>query len=153
MKTEPARTTRPTVGIGVAVFVAALGVAVLVHKYPGQLKAPGWVAFLALGLLGLAGVCIVAQALRLEGLGRWLVCLLLGGMAVIPAWIAIGGGARRCTTVLVGARSAVSDAVCRGSFGFGAIVLALMFGLAVRGALRSSRAQSSSHHATRDVVP
>lgn len=133
------RTTRPTVGIGIAVFLVALGMAVPIHLHPEQLKAPAWIAFCALGLLGFSGVCIIAQALRLEGLARWLVCLLLGGMAVIPAWIAFGVGARRCTTVALGAHSAVSEMVCRGSFGVGAIVLALMSGLAVRGALRTRR--------------
>ena len=66
-----------------------------------------------------------------------MVCGLLGGMAVVPAWIAFGTGSRRCTAVAFGARSAVSEMVCRGSFGIGAVVLAITFAFAVRGAFRS----------------
>ncbi|MGN6382033.1 MAG: hypothetical protein ACTHMK_05505 [Dyella sp.] len=129
--------TPPTVGIGFLILLVAGGMSLLVHLHPEKLKAPAWVAYLALGLLAFAGVCIVALALRLNQLTRWLVCVLLGAMAIVPAWIALGPGPRQCTMFSLGARAAVSEVACRGAFGIGATILATMFILAVRGALRS----------------
>lgn len=129
--------TPPTVGIGFLILLVAGGMSLLVHLHPEKLKAPAWVAYLALGLLAFAGVCIVALALRLNQLARWLVCVLLGAMAIVPAWIALGPGPRQCTMFSLGARAAVSELACRGAFGIGAMILAALFILAVRGALRS----------------
>lgn len=129
--------TPPTVGIGFLILLVAGGMSFLVHLHPEKLKAPAWVAYLALGLLAFAGVCVVALALRLNQLARWLVCVLLGAMAIVPAWIALGSGTRQCTMFSLGARAAVSEVACRGAFGIGATILATMFILAVRGALRS----------------
>lgn len=131
---------QPTVKIGASLFLAACGMAVLIHTNPERLKAPEWVALFAIGLFGFAGICIAAQALRLHGLVRWLVCALLGAMAVIPAWIALGSGSRQCTMVSLGTRAATSEIVCRGAFGVGALLLAALFLVAVRGALRARRA-------------
>lgn len=129
--------TPPTVGIGFLILLVAGGMSLLVHLHPEKLKAPAWVAYLALGLLAFAGVCVVALALRLNQLARWLVCVLLGAMAIVPAWIALGSGTRQCTMFSLGARAAVSELACRGAFGIGAMILAALFILAVRGALRS----------------
>jgi hypothetical protein len=134
------RNTQPTVKIGTALLLAACGMAVVVHLHPEKLKAPAWVAFFALGLFGFTGVCIIVQALRLNSLARWLVCALLGAMAVVPAWIAFGSEPRQCTVVSLGARSATSEVMCRGAFGAGAAIIAIMFVFAVRGALRSRHA-------------
>jgi len=134
------RTTQPTVKIGASLFLVACGMAVLIHTHPERLKAPEWVALLAVGLLGFAGICVAAQALRLDRLVRWVVCVLLGAMAVVPAWIALGPGSRQCTMVSLGVRSATPEVVCRGVFGAGAVVLAVLFMVAVGGALRARRA-------------
>ena len=134
------RTTQPTVKIGASLFLAAVGMAVLIHTHPERLKAPEWVALVAVSLFGFAGICISAQALGLNRLARWLVCVLLGAMAIVPAWIALGPGPRQCTMVSLGARAAASEVACRGAFGAGALVLALMFVVAVRGALRARHA-------------
>lgn len=114
--------------------------AVLIHTHPERLRAPEWIALLAVGLFGLAGACITAQALKLNGLVRWLVCMLLGAMAVVPAWIALGPGPRQCTMVSLGSRFAASEIICRGAFGAGALMLAVLFMVAVRGALRARHA-------------
>ena len=134
------RTTHPTVKIGASLFLAACGMAFLIHAHPERLKAPEWVALFAVGLFGFAGVCIAAQAFGLNRLVRWLVCVLLGAMAVVPAWIALGPGPRQCTMVSLGARSAASEVACRGVFGAGAVVVAGLFVMAVRGALRARHA-------------
>ncbi|MGN6739086.1 hypothetical protein [Dyella sp.] len=131
--------TPPTVGIGFLILLVAGGMSLLVHLHPEKLKVPAWVAHLALGLLAFAGVCVVALALRLNQL-IWLVCVLLGAMAIAPAWIALGSGPRQCTMFSLGARgarAAVSEVACRDAFGIGATILATLFILAVRGALWS----------------
>lgn len=129
--------TPPTVNLGFLILLAAGGMSWLVHLHPEKLKAPAWEAYLALGLLAFAGVCVVMLALRLNPLTRWLVCVLLGAMAIVPAWIALGSGPRQCAMFSLGARGAVSEVACRSAFGIGATILAAMFILAVRGALRS----------------
>jgi hypothetical protein len=132
--------TPPTVKIGATLTLAACGMAVLVYLHPEKLKAPAWVAFSAVGLLGFAGACVIVQALRWNDLARWLVCALLGGMTVIPAWIALGSGSRQCSAVSFGLRSAVSEAMCRGVFGVSTVILAALFAVAVRAALRARQA-------------
>jgi hypothetical protein len=134
------KTTPPTVGIGAGLLLAAGCMAVLVQMHSEKLKAPAWVVFFALGLLGFAGICIIGQALRLNGLVRWLVCVLLGAMVAIPGWVAFGSGPRQCSVVSFGTHSAASAVVCRSAFGAAAIVLAIMFAVAVRNALRSRHA-------------
>lgn len=129
--------TPPTVNLGFLILLAAGGMSWLVHLHPEKLKAPAWEAYLALGLLAFAGVCVVMLALRLNPLTRWLVCVLLGATAIVPAWIALGSGPRQCAMFSLGARGAVSEVACRSAFGIGATILAAMFILAVRGALRS----------------
>lgn len=133
------RATPPTVKIGATLVLVACGMAVLVSLHPEKLKAPAWVAFSAVGLLGFAGVCVIVQALRSNGLARWLVCALLGGMTVIPAWIAFGSGSRQCSAASFGLRSAVSEAVCRGVFGVSTVILGVLFTVAVRAALRARK--------------
>lgn len=113
--------------------------AFLIHTHHDRLNTPEWVALLAVGLFGIAGICIVAQSLRLQGLVLVLVCVLLGAMAVIPAWIALGPGPRQCTLDSVGARTGISEAACRGAFGACAVIVGTLFVFAVRAALRARR--------------
>jgi MFS family permease len=146
---SPPTGTRPTLKIGAALVLAACAMAVVVHLHPEKLRAPAWVAFFALGLFGLAGLCIVVQALRLDSVARWLACVLLGAMAVVPAWIAFGSGPRQCTVAGLGARSIPSEVLCRGAFGAGAVLVGFMFVFAVRAALRSRRRPDDSSKAAR----
>ena len=134
------RNAQPPIKIGALLLLAACGMAFVVHLQPEKLRAPAWVAYFSLGLFGSAGACIVAQALRLKRIALWLVCVLLGAMTVILAWIALGSGSRQCTMVSLGTRTAASAIMCRGAFGVGATILAVMFIFAVRSALRSGRA-------------
>jgi hypothetical protein len=129
MKTSP-----PTVKLGAFMLIGAVLLAVLVHTHPEKLRAPAWVAFAGAGAFAFAGICVVALALKLDHMVRWLVCALLAGMTVVPAWIAFGSGSRQCTVISLGARSAASEIVCRGAFGLGAVILTLMFVAALRGA-------------------
>jgi len=76
----------------------------------------------------------------LDALAQWLICALLAAMTAIPSWIAFGSGARQCTTGGLTMRVAVSEATCRSAFGVGACILAVLFVIAVRGALRSRHA-------------
>src|SRR6478672_6224751 len=77
-----AMTTRPpTVKLGAAIVVGAGALAALMQLHPDKLRAPAWIALSAAGVLGAAGVCVIAQALRFHRLAHWLVCGLLGAMA------------------------------------------------------------------------
>ena len=134
------KTTQPTIKTGALLLLAACCMALLIHLYPEQLKAPEWVALSAVGLFALAGVCIIAQALKFLRLASWLVCGLLGAMTVVPSWIALGKGPRQCAMVSLGTHSAALEAICRGVFGAGSLTLAVIFIIAVRGALRTRHA-------------
>jgi hypothetical protein len=130
------QTSPPTVGFGACLLAAAVLTAVLMHLYPEKLRVPAWVAFWAAALLGLAGVCIVMAALRLHSSLRWLVCGILAAMAVIPGWIATSSAATHCSVVSNGLRAIFPETGCRVVFGLGAVVLMVMFGCALRDALR-----------------
>lgn len=134
------RNPQSTLAIGALLLLASCGMVLVVHLHPGKLGAPAWVAYVSLGLLGFAGACMVAQARGPKRLVQWLVCALLGAMVVVPAWIALGSGPRQCALVSLGNRTAASGILCRGAFGAGAVMLAVMFVFAVRNLLRSRRA-------------
>lgn len=126
-------------------MLGACVLAALIHRHPEHLKAPEWIALLAAGIFGLAGLCMTAQALGRRVWARWLACVLLCAMAVVPSWIALGSGPRQCMLVSPGGPSAMAEIVCRGVFGAGALVLAALVVVAVRGALgRQPAAQPST---------
>lgn len=120
-------------------LLLAAALALLMHFYPEKLRAPLWVGFWAAGLLGLGGVCVILLALRKNAAVRWLVCCLLAAMAVLPAWIATSGAATQCTSGSQSMRVAVSEATCRGAFGFGSVLVFVMFVFAVRDAIQKHR--------------
>ena len=132
-------TTPPTLAVGLGLVLLAGGMAVLVHLHPEKLRVPAWVADVALAAFALAGACITAQAAGRPGIARGIACALLGVMTLVPAWIAIGPGPRHCTSITFATRTAMSGATCRGAFGIAAVLLALMFLMALRGALQPTR--------------
>jgi hypothetical protein len=128
--------TQPNVRLGILLVAVAIGVGVMVHLHPEGLHAPAWVAYTGAAAFGLAGLCFIAEALGLRQVNRWLACVLLAVMTVVPGWIGFGAGARQCTVASAGVRSVGSGAGCRVPFGLAAVVCALMFLAALRRALR-----------------
>ena len=131
---------RSNLKAGISLLVAGLLVAILIHAYPENLRAPIWVAYAAAAPFGLAGLSLVGSALGFGRAAAWCVCLLLAAMAAIPAWIALGSGSRQCMLTSVGAHSAASESICRGTFGLASVVAGVMLVVAVRSALRRGQA-------------
>jgi hypothetical protein len=123
---------------GAALLVLGVLVAVLVTLHPEGLKAPAWVAYLAAAVLVCGGGTALARVFGNPSLADALVCLLLGGMLAMAAWISLGAGARQC--VAGASRDAVSELACRSAFGVSALVLGAMLLVAVRSWLRRGSA-------------
>ncbi|GAB2524556.1 hypothetical protein [Lysobacter humi (ex Lee et al. 2017)] len=124
---------------GAALLVLAALFSALVAFQPEGLKAPAWLAYLAAAILALAGTLALARAYGRHMLADGLACAVLGGMLLVGLWIALGPGPRQCVSRIpsTGALvSAVSETTCRSAFGFGALLIAGMLALAVRGWLR-----------------
>ena len=125
--------------VGIALLLIAALLATLITLHPEGLKAPAWVAYLASATFALAGVLALSRAYSRHRLADGLVCAVLAGMLLIGAWIALGPGARQCVGRIPttgAAVSTVSEAACRSAFAIGALVVAAMLVLAVRGWLR-----------------
>jgi hypothetical membrane protein len=123
---------------GAALLVCGSLVAVLVALHPEGLRAPAWVAYLAAAVFACGGAVALARACSKPSAAEAFVCLVLGGMLAIAAWISIGSGSRQC--VASGSGAGVPELACRSAFGVGALVLAGMLLIAVRGWLRRSSA-------------
>ena len=67
--------TPPTVRSGVSLLLGACVLAALIHRHPEHLKAPEWIALLAAGIFGLAGLFMTAQARAYRALAGWLACV------------------------------------------------------------------------------
>ena len=133
-------TTQPTVRFGLVFVAMGIAAGVMMHLHPEKLHAPAWVAYTSAAVFCLAGLSIIAQALGMRGVNRWLACVLLGVMTLIPGWIGFVGGPRQCSAFAPGARSAASGAGCRLPFGLAAVLCAMIFLVALRRALRPSPA-------------
>jgi hypothetical protein len=116
---------------GVALAASVL-ITAGVALHPEALKAPAWVAYTAAIAFSLAGLASLARAYRQEFLGQALVCGLLGSMLLIAGWVAFGPGPRRCVGWLSGLGFIPPQFACRSAFGLGALLLGVMFAIAVR---------------------
>ena len=122
--------------IGGAMVLGAVFVAFAVTLYPERLNAPAWIAYVAAAVFAIGGATALARAYGRQSLANVLVCLVLAGMLVIGSWIALGPGARACVGGVAGTGVPVSELACRSAFGVGALVVAGMLVLAVRGLRR-----------------
>jgi hypothetical protein len=122
--------------IGVIVAVAAgLVVGFMIHLHPEGLRVPAWVAYVAAAAFVLAGLCLLAGALEIDCLQQWLGIAVTLSMLVVSLWIAFGPGERECSMSIPFVQTVAPDALCRGAFGIGALLLALFIGVFVRRAL------------------
>ena len=134
MATVPRRTQF----IGAVVSVAAgLGVGFMIHLHPEGLRVPAWVAYVAAAAFVLAGLCLLAGAMEILWLQQWLGIAVTLSLFVVSLWIALGPGERACSMSIPFVQSIAPDALCRGAFGIGALLVALFLGLLVRRAITS----------------
>lgn len=123
--------------VGLVLIVWGLGLATLLFLRPESARVPLFVLGFVCVSLVLLGTAVAVYSTTAPGRYRWVMAVALACLAVIPAWIAIGPGPRNCTSNFSILSSEVS---CRGAFGIGAILLMLMFVVALRQALASKPA-------------
>ena len=123
--------------VGSVLVALGLGLAALVVLRPESASVPLFVLWFLCAALVLAGLAVAAYSSSAPGFYRWAIAGTLACLAVVPAWIAFGPGARTCTSNFAVLSSEVS---CRGAFGIGAVLLALMFVVALRQALATRNA-------------
>jgi cytosine/uracil/thiamine/allantoin permease len=129
---------RRTQFIGAVVAVAAgLVVGLMIHLHPEGLRVPAWVAYVAAAAFVLAGLCLFAGALEIDWLQQWLGIAVTLSMLVVSLWIAFGPGDRECSMSIPFVQTVAPDALCRGAFGIGALLVALFIGVFMRRALSS----------------
>ncbi len=124
---------------GAALLVLAASLAAAVTLHPAGLKAPLWVAYMAIAVLALAGALALARSRGRHLLADALACAVLGSLLLMGVWVALGPGPRQCVSRIPStgvAVSAVSETACRSAFGVGALLVAGMLVIAVRGLLQ-----------------
>jgi len=107
-------------------------VGVLIHIHPEGLRVPAWVAYVAASAFVLAGLCVGAAVIGVAWLQRWLGVAVTLSLFVVSLWIAFGPGERECSMSLPLIQSIAPDALCRGAFGVGAILVGLFLVLVLR---------------------
>jgi uncharacterized membrane protein (DUF4010 family) len=121
---------------GLAAVAAGVIVAAMVHAHPEGLRAPAWVAYIAASAFGLAGFSLLAGLLHAVRLQSWLGIAVVLSMLSISLWIAIGPGERACSMSIGVFWTESGDVICRGAFGLGSLLIALLLVLSVRRAIR-----------------
>src|SRR5439155_23554255 len=136
-----ASVSRRTQLIG-AVAAVAIGllVAFMIRLHPEGLRVPSWVAYVAASAFVLAGLCLFAGAAEISWLQRWLGIAVTLCLFVVSVWVAFGPGERECSMSIPFLQTAAPDALCRGAFGIGALLVASFLGLLVRRALSNKSA-------------
>jgi formate-dependent nitrite reductase membrane component NrfD len=106
---------------------------VMMYRHPEQLRVPAWVAYAAMSSFVSAGCALLTgEYAATRNVAPWLGVLATIGLMVPPVWIALGPGPRDCAATLSFFSTTASDWVCRGAFGFGALIGLLVLFLMVR---------------------
>ena len=105
--------------------------------HPEQLTVPVAVAYAACLAFSFAGLVIIAKRLGLTRCNAWLVVFVIAAMLALEVWISFGSGSRRCSVSIPFFGGIGSELVCRGVFGLGTILVALMLGWAIVSAYRT----------------
>ena len=124
--------------VGLASVLVGLAVCVLIYRHPEALRAPAWVAYAAASAFVLAGLCLLAIASDAPRVQSYIAAAILLCLLAICVWIAFGQGERACTMSFSFLHANVSDAICRGAFGIGALLVTLVLALMVRRAMRAT---------------
>jgi hypothetical protein len=104
----------------------------MIYFHPEGLRAPAWVAYVAASAFVLAGLCLLAGAVGNTSLQRWLGVAVTVSLFAVSVWVAFGPGQRECSISLPFVQSLAPDALCRGAFGVGAILVGLFLVLVLR---------------------
>ena len=123
---------------GVISTAVGLLTAVMIYLRPEALHVPAWVAYAACAAFVFAGLTIMAHEFALHRIHAWLVVACVGTLLVPGAWVAFGPGVRECAVSGPFFSGIGTDLVCRGAFGFGAVLVAAILVLVVWRALRRS---------------
>ena len=117
---------------GGASVALGLFVAVLIHIHPETLRAPAWIVYVAASVFVLAGACLLSVAFDVVWLQRWLGLGIAGCLFAVNAWIALGPGERTCSISSSFFGGAAPEALCRGAFGVGALLMGVFLALMIR---------------------
>lgn len=122
---------------GVAAVIVGVVVAVQASQASPS-EAPAWVGYAAGVAFAAAGLAILAQG-RSPRVQRWLGLLAVAGLFVPGAWVAFGPGPRECAVSLPFLSAVAPELLCRGAFGLGIVLVAVLLALAAAQAIRRPR--------------
>ena len=106
---------------------------VIMYLHPENLHVPAWVGFAAMSaFVGAGGSLLMGEYEATRKAAPWLGVLALIGLMVPFVWIAFGPGPRECAAMLVFISTIAPDWVCRGAFGFAALLGLLILVLFAR---------------------
>ncbi len=108
--------------IGGLCAAAGVAAAVGVHWHPEQLNVPAGVAYAACLAFVFAGLSVVVRELGHARLASWLAVAFMAALVLTAMWVAFGPGSRECSVSLSQFSGFAGDWLCRGVFGFGALV-------------------------------
>lgn len=114
--------------------------AAAIYRQPDHLHAPAWVAYAAFTAFVFAGLAIIADGSTLRRTHAWLAVACMAGLLVPGAWVAFGPGVRQCSVSVPYFSTVGSGLLCRGAFGFGAVIVAALLVWAVLRAVRRTNA-------------
>ena len=139
--------------MGLVSVLVGLAVCVLIYRHPEALRAPAWVAYAAASAFVLAGLVVLAIASDAPRVQSYIAAAVLLCVLVICARVAFGPGKRACTMSFSFLHANVSDAICRGAFGIGALLVTLGLALLVCRAMRVEKGHSSVAEPRCDATP
>jgi hypothetical protein len=121
---------------GAVAVAAGVLTAVLIYVHPESLRVPRWVAYVACGAFVLAGFAVIAQSGGASVAYRWLVVGVIGAMLVPPLWAALGVSPPTCSAEVLGSLIIPAGVACRALWAVSSLLLAVIFIMVVRWALR-----------------
>jgi len=127
---------RQQLGGGLVAIAAGVLAAAMIYLRPETLNVPAWVAYVACAAFVFAGLAIIAHEFALHRTHAWLAVACVASLGVPGAWAAFGPGKRECSVSGPFFSSGGSDLVCRGAFGLGAVIVAVLLVWMVWRALR-----------------
>ena len=108
--------------IGILCAAAGIAAAAGIYWNPEQLNVPAWVGYVACLAFVFAGLSVIARGFALGHLASWLALAFMAALVLTAIWLAFGPGSRECSVSFSLFRGFASDWLCRGVFGFGALV-------------------------------
>ncbi len=127
------KTPRVDTLFGGLVALVGIAVAIAIYRQPESLQVPLWLALMACLCFVLSGIALSLKSTHYTRAYQWSVVVLLLCMAYIPAWLALGSGARTCTATIP---LIDSNLGCRLAFGVATAFMLPILLLAIKHAVR-----------------